>query len=79
MPGEGVKKNANGLDIVFMKVLFERTKELLHVEVLDDETSRMLERMAVVRISTKHINLWMRLLEMKRREMSELAGLIGLE
>ena len=33
----------------------------------------------IVRISTKHINLWMRQLETKRKEMSELAGLIGLE
>ena len=35
--------------------------------------------MVVLRISTKHINLWMRQLEMKRKEMSELAGLIGLQ
>ena len=35
--------------------------------------------MVIVRISTKHINLWMRQLEMKRKEMQELAGLMGLE
>mgnify|MGYP004551794333 CR=1 FL=1 len=79
MSDEETKRNANGLDTVFMKGVFERMKELLHMEVLDEETSRMFERIVIVRISTKHINLWMRLLEMKRREMSELAGLIGLE
>ena len=45
-------------------------------EVLDQEASRMDERMAVVRVSTKHINLWIRQLEMKRNEICELAGLM---
>ena len=35
--------------------------------------------MVIVRISTKHIYLWMRQLEMKRNEMQELAGLMVLE
>ena len=39
----------------------------------------MIERLVVVRISTKHINLWMRQLKMKRKEMQELAGLMELE
>lgn len=47
-------------------------------EVGDHETTRMAERMVVLRISTKHINLWMRQLEMKRKEICELVGLIGL-
>ena len=46
---------------------------------LDEETARMTERMVVLRIATKHINLWARQLEMKRREICELAGLIGLQ
>ena len=46
---------------------------------LDEETARMTERMVVLRIATKHINLWARQLEMKRREMSELAGLMKLD
>ena len=33
----------------------------------------------VLRIATKHINLWMRQLEMKRREIIEMAGLMGLD
>ena len=59
-------RNSNGHDTVFMKALFERMKELLHMEVLDEETSRMIERIVIIRISTKHINLWMRQLETKR-------------
>ena len=39
---------------------------------MDEETTRMI----VVRISTKHINLWMLQLEMKRKEIGELAGLM---
>ena len=62
-----------------MKALFERMKELLHLEVLDEESSRMIERIVIIRISTKHINLWIRQFEMKRREMSELAWLMGFE
>ena len=50
--------------------------KLNNVEELDEETRRMVERMAVLRVATKHINLWMRQLEMKRREVAELAGLM---
>ena len=39
---------------------------MTHGEVLDEETIRMVEIIAVIRISTKHINLWIRQLEMKR-------------
>ena len=48
----------------------------LNNEELDEETRPMVERMAVLRVATKHINLWMRQLEMKRREVAELAGLM---
>ena len=51
----------------------------LNVEDLDEETARMVERMVVLRVATKHINLWTRQLEMKRNEIIELAGLMGLE
>ena len=40
--------------------------EMLKVEELDDETTMMVERLAVLRIATKHINLWILQLEMKR-------------
>ena len=52
---------------------------MLNVEMLDEETTRMVERIVAVRLSTKHINLWTRQLEMKRRQIGELAGLIGFD
>ena len=39
----------------------------------------MTERMVVLRVATKHINIWIRQLEMKRKEICELAGLMKLE
>ena len=59
--------------------LLEKTKNMMHMDSLDQETIGMIERLVVVRISTKHINLWIRQLEMKRREICELAGLMGLQ
>ena len=46
---------------------------------LDDETVRMVERLVITRSSTKHINLWIRQLEMKRKEMGQLAVLMRME
>ena len=63
----------------FMKTLLEKMMKWLNVEELDEETTRMTERVVVLRISTKHINLWMRQLEMKRKAVCELAKLMGLE
>ena len=51
----------------------------MKAEVLDEETTGMAERLVVLRISTKHINLWMRKLEMKRKEIGELAGMMGFD
>ena len=51
---------------------------MMNVEELDGETTRMVERIVALRVATKHINLWIRQLEMKRKEMSELAGLMKL-
>ena len=59
--------------------LLERMKEMMRVESIDEETTKMIERLVVLRVSTKHINLWIRLLEIKRREMCELAGMIAVE
>ena len=39
----------------------------------------MTERLVVMRVSTKHINLWMRQLEMKRKEICQLVMLVSLE
>ena len=52
---------------------------IMNVEDLDRETARDVERMAVLRVSPKHINLWMRQLEMKRNEICELAGSMGFD
>ena len=59
-------------------MLVKKVKTALNFDI-DEETARMTERMVVLRIATKHINLWARQLEMKRREICELAGLIGLQ
>ena len=69
-PSEGTK---------FMCPLLKTMKEVMKVENVDEETTRNMERMAVIRISTKHIKLWMRQLDMKRKERCELAGLMELE
>ena len=57
--------------------LLERMKEMMRVESLDEETTKMIERLVVLRVSTKHINIWIRQLEIKRREICELAGMIA--
>ena len=54
----------------------EKTREVKAVDSLDDETVRMVERMVIIRISTKHINLWIRQLEMKRKETGQQAVLM---
>ena len=51
----------------FMKTAMEKVAIMMKVEGLDEETSQMVERVIVVRLSPKHINLWMRQLEMKRK------------
>ena len=49
----------------------------MNAEEINQEPIRMVERMVVLRVAAKHINLCVRQLEMKRREVCELAGLIG--
>ena len=75
--GENVDKQR--VESEFPRTLSEKLKKLMNVESLNEETTRMLKRMVVLRISAKHINLWVRQLEMKRKEMSELAGLMRLD
>ena len=59
-------------------MLLVKTKKVVNAEDLDEETTRMVERMVVLRLTTKHINLWIRQLEVKRKEIGELAGLMKL-
>ena len=49
----------------FLKAMLEKMKAVMNVEVLYEETTRVTERMVVLSLSTEHINLWMRQLEMK--------------
>ena len=63
----------------FMLRLLMRTNEMMNEDKLDEETTRMVERIVVLRLSTKHVNLWIRQLEIKMDEMRELAGLMKFE
>ena len=63
---------SEGTSVVLL--LAEKTKEKMNIDIVDEETTRMMERLVVVRISTKHINLWMRQLEMKRKELVSWRG-----
>ena len=65
--------------MTIMREAQEKMKAILNMDVLDQETIREVERMGTVRVSTKHINLWMRQLEVKRKEIRELAGLLKLD
>ena len=51
----------------FLKSLCERVAEMMKAETMDEETIRMVERLPVLRVSTKHVNLWSRQLEMKMK------------
>ena len=60
----------------FMNGLKEKTMAIMNVDVLNRDTVLNVERMVILRVSTKHINLWTRQLEMKRKEIGELARLL---
>ena len=62
----------------FMKTVIGKVAGMMKDDKLE-ETAQMIERIAVLRVATKHINLWTRQLEIKRMEMIELAGLMGFE
>ena len=44
----------------FLEMLFMKLMTALNVEDLDEEKTRMVERMVVLRVATKHINIWIR-------------------
>ena len=62
---------------LFANTVIRKLRKIMKVELLHEETTRMAERIVVLRISTKHLNLWIRQLEMKRKEIGELAGLLS--
>ena len=59
-----------------MKELKQKVMAKMNMEVWDQETNLDVERMVILRITTKHIDLWIRQLEMERKEIAELAGLL---
>ena len=63
----------------FMKDVLENLKDVMNLETLGEETAMMVKRLVIMRISTKHINLWMRQLDMKRGEICKLAEMMGLD
>ena len=67
------------IERTFMTEMREKTMAIMNVETLDQETIRDVERVVLLRVSTKHINLWIRQLEMKRMEMCHLAALMGFD
>ena len=62
----------------FVKLL-EKIRRMMRVDVLDKETTMTAERMVVLRLSTKHINLWTRQLETKRNDIHVLADLLKVD
>ena len=62
-----------------MRMVTEKREELMDVCVLEEETIRMVEKTVLLRLSTKHINLWVVQLEMKRKEICELAEVMEFE
>ena len=76
---ENAKPDEQNVRSKFLEMLVKKAMTTIKVEGLDEETARMVERMVILRVATKHINIWIRQLEMKRREMCELAGLMKLD
>ena len=73
------RKTHRRMERPLRRLFWEKVGEMMNVEMHDEETTRMVERIIVLRISTKHVNLWIRQLETKRREIGGLAELIGFE
>ena len=77
--GECQKNDLKPCESQLVKGLKEKVTALLNEDVLDQDTIRDVERVVILKISTKHVNLWIRQLEMKRKENGELAGLMGFD
>lgn len=76
---EEVLENSVSGERTFLRRLLQTTTECFDVEHPDEETTLMVERLVILIISTKHVNLWMRQLAVKRSEVCELAELMGFE
>ena len=64
---------------LFVNFLMGKLKDVIQVGDLDEKDTTMVKSIVILRLSTKHINLWMRQLEMKKPEMCELAELLRFE
>ena len=62
-----------------IQTLLKKTKRMMKMDEIDPKTAIIVEPIAILRLSTKHINLWVRQLETKRKEACELSGLTKLE
>ena len=76
---EGEKNDSRTVERKFMTDMKEKTMAMMNVEVWDQEIARDVVRMVVLRVSTKHINLWISQLEMKRKDIRGQAGLMGFD
>ena len=72
-------KDASSERSSFVKSVLEKIMRIMKVDVLDKETTMTVERMVVLRLSTKHMNMWTRLLETKRNEIRELTELLKID
>ena len=52
---------------LFMKTVKEKVAEMMKIEEVDEEATRTIARIIVLRVSTKHNNLWTRQLELKKK------------
>ena len=76
---ENERKDAKSKGPLFASNLLEKLKTDMNLDVLDDETTKMVQILVILKLSTKNINLWARQLEMKRKEKRELDGLMKFE
>ena len=51
---------------MILRELKEKLRTIKKVEELDQETTRGVERLVILRVAAKHINLWIRQLEIKK-------------
>ena len=58
---------------LFVRIVSEKKKTFMNVDVLDVETTRMVQTVVILRKATKHINLWTHQRETKTVEICELA------
>ena len=61
--------NEKSMRSVFLEMTCKKALTTLNVEGVDVETTRKIKRIVVLRTTTKHVNVWMRQLEMKKMQL----------